>query len=147
MDKPEVIKIVKREVPRYQKLLNLPHWIFNFQYGWIDDAEDSFYGKCWPDPDYNTATIKINFELHENEEILVRTIRHEMLHVVHAEFETYRKAASLLMTKPEFMAMDVVFGACCEKTVKQLEFMLKSLGIPLVKPKPKKKEKKVKKKK
>jgi len=142
MDKSQAIRIVKRELPRYKKILNLPHWVFSFEYSWIGDSDDMIYGQCIAEPDYNSALITINVQLIEDEESLCRTIRHEMLHVLHSAFEVYRKAVAKILTNSEFNALDVLWGSCAESTVKQLEFSMGGMGIPVIKEKPKKKKRK-----
>ena len=142
MDESKVKIIVKREFKRYQQLLGLPHWTFDFRYQWIGDGNDWFLGRSYADSKYNTATIELNIELLEDEEAIVKTLRHEMLHVIHAEFATYRSAMEPLVTVAEFKSLNTVYSSCCEKTVKQLEFLMTGMKIPLLKPKPKKKKRK-----
>jgi len=134
VNKTQAMKIIKREFPRYQKLLHLQEWKFTFKYKWIGDEEDQTYGDCTADPSYRSVTISINHELHNSEAALIHTLRHEMLHILHSAFDTYRDMLEKLLDRREFEAVDTLYDFCSEDAVLLMENIFdKELKIPLSK--------------
>lgn len=55
---------------------------------------------------------------------VIASLRHEILHIMHAPFETYRQAVrQLVHDDSAFNALDEVWTLACEQTVKNLEHM------------------------
>jgi len=136
MDKSLVQKIIRRELNRYRKLLSLQDWTITIKYNWIGDEDDATCGDCEANPNYKTAAITINPDMAANEKELIHTLRHEMFHILHASFETYRNTVEKLITDKEFKAVEEVFDRCREDLVMCLESMFdKGLKIPLEKKK------------
>jgi len=134
MDKTTAQKIVKAQSPRYIKLFHLNDWKVTFKYNWIGEEGDLTFGTCTTDPSYKHATIVINPELLEDEIELVKTLRHELIHVLHSSFDIYRDTVQKLVSSKEFDALDTVFHYACEDAVMFIENILdKELKLPLMK--------------
>lgn len=82
-------------------------------------------GRCSPEPEYKRALIEIDNEAHDTEEEIIRTFRHEAIHIVLADFETYRKAAYQGIHDPTTLnILDIVWSNCVERSVNIIERIL-----------------------
>lgn len=127
MDKSAVKQWVEQNVERIQKEMGLPHWRLNIYYEVISTAmlkDESCPMSCMPLPQYESATIKIDPELHESPEDLEENLRHEFAHIIHSPFELPYYAIQMLLTEEQYNAINAVWKCACEMTVRNIERLL-----------------------
>lgn len=121
MDQSKVKELVNANIKQMRWALQLQDWNIDVTCG---PLEANCGGTCKSDPKRQRACIEINPAAHEDEVDVVTTLRHELLHVLHADFETYRKAVSQLVDSSTFNAIDEFFSHAAESLVARLERML-----------------------
>ena len=122
MNKDEAKEIVDEYLETMRWKLQLQDWGININYTRI--KQSGTIGMCRADPKYKRADIDLDYDLIENKTELLRTLRHELFHIMHSHFEVYRKAVSHLVTENEFDAIDEIFIHAAEDCVLKLENML-----------------------
>jgi len=86
--------------------------------------------ECTADHRYRTATIRLDAAQHDSEAELLRTMRHELLHLLHVDFNLYWMCAMRGVSGRAKAMMGEVYEAAQEKTVAAIEAMLDSgLGM------------------
>jgi hypothetical protein len=121
LDHSQVRSIVNANVEKMRWALQLQDWHIHVTHVHLDgDA----IGDCRPEPTYQRAYIRIDSDGHDTEEKVLDTLRHEMLHLLDAEMETYRKAVSQLLPDDVFNALDEFFRRAVEGMVGRVERML-----------------------
>lgn len=134
MDKSQVETIVTKYVGRYRSALGLQKWRLNIYYGPISDAPDQSTAKAQMTIDgaHHSAGMTIDPDAAESEEDVLTTLRHELLHLTHGYFDTYRKSVGAHLSPRVQNSTDEVWELACEHTVSTLEMMLDhGLSIPL----------------
>ena len=92
MDQSKVKAIVVREFRYLRARLALQAWVVSIEYGTIEgNPVDGIKGMCWANPKYETARILLDPYQLEDEEDVKFTIRHEMLHLFHADIHLLRQ--------------------------------------------------------
>jgi len=124
MDESQVKAIVNANVEEMRRALQLQDWEIKFEYHCLGHGSDVTEAVCTPDPRYNRAVIVIDPARAENEEEVLKSLRHELLHCLIAAIETYRKAVGQLLDEKPFNAIDELFCDAVETTVRRLEQML-----------------------
>ncbi len=85
---------------------------------------------CRADARYRVATIDIDVKQNPSEEQMLLTLRHELAHLLHIEFELFEMSTAHLIRKRERWALSEVYEAAQEKTVAAVEAMLDTgLGL------------------
>jgi len=129
MKESTAIKLItKKLVNRWKYLLGIEEWDIKFRYSKL---EEDTMGVCMADPQYKKATIIVDIAEHKNNEELLDTIRHEMLHIIHAEFELYREMIKDHVGANTLTTMDTVFELGAETVVRRLEGLLRKLDVNL----------------
>ncbi len=95
----------------------------------IYDSLNGQMGSICPDPSRRRATMKLDLQDHVDKNDLLDTIRHELLHLMHFQFEVYRKMLYQFITKPEEYAADQIWDDAIESLVFHLETMLDACGL------------------
>lgn len=81
-------------------------------------------------PEYRDARLVICPHVIADSDDFLDALVHEMCHMVHAEFETYRKAVATVVDDRAFDVLDVLWVMACEKTVAHLRRLIKhGLGL------------------
>lgn len=124
-------KIVNEHVEWLRWALGLQHWTIHIVYKRLGTAEgQTVLGRCETNRRYREATISIDNDEIESETQILRVLRHELLHVFHAGFETYRQMAHEMIDGKAMDAMDVAFHDSIEAVVAHIEHMLDAgLGL------------------
>ena len=89
MDKSEVQDIVSGAIEKMKDLLYLNDWQINIYYGHLGD---NMNGKCERDISYRIADITLDPEELDSKEEVLDVLRHELLHLVIADFDLYKAA-------------------------------------------------------
>jgi hypothetical protein len=131
MDRSEVRAIVGREIGPLMQRLGIDHWDVTVSYA--SSAEDSDgwieHGRCTRMIDYNKATITLNPESFNDEMAVLKTLRHELFHVVLAPFDLYSSAVDQVIDGDHAAhgLVDRVWTHACEGAVIALERMYRGL--------------------
>ncbi len=122
MNTAEVRAIVHDHMNGFLYALRLKDWHIGMQYRRPDNDA---VANCEADTSYRTATITIDPAKMEDEYDVVFTLRHELLHCLHCQFEVYRKQVFQLVHDTMVLnALDQAFNHACEVTVTSIEDML-----------------------
>src|SRR5262249_16537257 len=94
MDRSEVESIVELAMPTLRAQLGLEHWEIKFSYSPAPIDADGFLkrGECSRLVDYDSAYIDLNPESFEDERSLLKTLRHELFHIILSPFDLYLAA-------------------------------------------------------
>ena len=121
MDRSEVKKIVEDHFKFMKWDMQLQKWEIEVSF----DANDDSKAICSAEPNYHRAYINIDPSRHESAEDVVESLKHEMIHVLHCPFETYRKAVAHHLDEESFDALDEVFVMASEHTRSNIDNMLR----------------------
>lgn len=94
--------------------LGLSDWTVTVTY----ERDEDRMGSCSTMTSYQKATINIDPSHHDDEDEVLDTLRHELLHIVHDEF-------TILRTEEN----DRLHSHAAERTVLRMERMLDRLGF------------------
>lgn len=125
VDRAEARAVVDATIQDVLFMLRLCDWGVVIEWGHYEDVR----GICWAHPKYRRATIRIDNDNSSDLDDLLRCVRHELLHIMHASWQTYRAAVSQAMTAQEDRITDELFQLAAEETVGNLERMLDALGL------------------
>ncbi len=121
MDESKVREIVNAHVKEMRWALQLQDWRINVFYRHLDGEA---VADCRSNAGSRQAWIRIDNDKCDDKEEVLTTLRHELLHIFHAEMETYRKAVGQLIEDGPFNAVDEFFQQANEKFVTRIEQML-----------------------
>lgn len=122
MEAMDVRAIVEQHAPRMKNALGIERWDISITVG---RCHDEVKGQCEADPRYMIATIVIDPEHAEDLDDVVKTLRHEMLHVLVSPFEIYRAAVHQLVDiEAALNAVDEVWTFATENVVHSIEAAL-----------------------
>lgn len=124
MDTSEVRKLTDEHLPWLIWALQLQRWKVTVNLEHIGEsrlAGRNYIAECKADPSTHTVEIKIDPETIESEEELLKTLRHELFHVFHAEDDHVRRVLGQHITKEGFDTIDVLLSVLAESIVRRLE--------------------------
>lgn len=124
MDESQVKAIVNANLKQMRWALQLQDWDIEIEYRCLGHGTLTVKAECTPELRYLSAVIVIDPAEAENEEGVLKSLRHELLHCLTAAMETYRKAVGQLLDDKVFNAIDELFRDACENTVRGIEQML-----------------------
>jgi hypothetical protein len=132
MDASEAKRIVEVNVGAMVDALCLHHWRLEIHY--TSTGHENWKAKCdRSGSDYFIAELTFDPERHDDEQDLLRSLRHELLHLHLAPFDLYRD----LMTQhiddddsPQARQEQRAFSHAVEQMVGNLERMLANLDKP-----------------
>jgi hypothetical protein len=130
MDRSAVKAIVEREIGPLMARLGIPHWHLVVSYDLReDDGTCRINGRCTRVIDYNRAHIELAPGEFDDEAHVLKTLRHELFHVVASPFDLYMQAADQLTKEgsPEEAILRRVFDHAVEKATINLERMYRGL--------------------
>ncbi len=114
-------------LPWLRSAMMLNSWRVNLE--WVD-LEPGLLARCSTDARYRVADVEIDARQHETEARILSTLRHELAHILHAEFKLFELATSHLLSKPARESLGEVYDAAQEKTAVGIEMMLEQgLGL------------------
>ena len=124
-------KVALDALPWLKSAMMLNSWTVDLN--WID-LEPCMLARCAADARYKLADIQIDLGQINNDAHLLQTLRHELAHILHAEFKLYRRATNHLISQPACDSLGEVYGDAEEKTVRAIEDMLEiGLGLTTAK--------------
>lgn len=123
MDQSKVREIVEAHLADYQIAFGIPHWRITV---WYDHELDST-GRVNLQPEYDQCGITLNYTELEDDEMVLRVLRHEMFHIVNSPQKTFCDAVAAFfnsVSEPAAWAvLNSIYALCNERTVKHLERM------------------------
>ncbi len=121
MSKAEVKKIVEESIRPLRAALQLHDWQFVLVY---DTSLGKDRAACTRDCQRHAATLTFNPAELEDEQDVLWTLLHELLHIYHAEFDLYLDSVKVPVPKQVFDAIEPSFHNACEHVVQKLERLL-----------------------
>jgi hypothetical protein len=129
MELAKAKKIVDQHIGWLIWAMALNQWKIHVEYMHLGASEEGqLAGKCNINRRYCEATISLDNDVMSDETMLLNVLRHELMHVFHSGFNSYRDMVSQRIEGCEFQAMDVSFHDAMEATVGFVERML-DLGL------------------
>lgn len=127
MDASEVIRIADKHLPKMLWQLQLNMWTVRVDTASLQGMKASIRFEH----EYENAVITIDPEQTQDERDVLDSLRHELFHIIHADFQLFRAVALQGVMQQDADAMDQVYDYACEKTVLRLERMFEhGLGSP-----------------
>jgi hypothetical protein len=131
MDRSAVEATVAREIGPLCARLGIEGWKIAVSYDpeSVDGDGHLKHGECTRLVDYNSAHISLNPESFEDEDAVLRTLRHELFHVVLSPFDLYSSAVDRAIDTPASVReiLDRVWNHACERAVINLERMFSAM--------------------
>lgn len=123
MDHSRVKQLVGELLPWMRWALQLQEWDIGIELGPIDPNRDGdcVVGRCAPDPRYRRASIMLNPAKIEDDEELATILRHELLHVFHARFVSYRRQVGQNLGRDAMDTLDETYQDAIEEMVGMIE--------------------------
>lgn len=124
----EAKTIVERHIRWFKWGMGLTAWTINVYY---QRLSENVQGECSTDVRYLTATVTIDNDQVDDAERLLYVLRHEFLHILHAEFDhALNCAIEEFDGTTEKNLLWQMKRSAQERTVRALEFMLDcGLGV------------------
>lgn len=123
MDRTEAKAIIEKHARFMQWDMQLQKWEIEISLDVIDGGDRA---ECAADNSYTRALITIDYTKADTEADLLASLRHELIHVLHAPFETFRRAVRQLVDDENaWHAVDHVYEAAAEQTRSAIENMLR----------------------
>lgn len=130
MDHSMCRKIVLESLAPLTRALHLRDWSISVKFQPLGDNDHVIFADCTPDVRYRKATIRIDPAPHTSRADVLRSLRHELLHVVLAERETYRQVIEPALSEREFEMAEKALERAEEGTVNSIELFLdEGLGL------------------
>lgn len=119
----------EKALRRFRAALGLNDWDINIEWARIrppmyGEPGCDALGMCSADPSRRRATITLDHDLHESRDELLNTLLHELLHVLHADYELVRRQLLPLLSDRETQIAEHAFDHAAERLVGGLERML-----------------------
>lgn len=132
MDKSDVQEIVNDNVKWLRWALQLQEWSITFVY---ESLPDGIGGECRPNLPYKMATITIDPDKADNKADVLKTLLHELLHILLSPFENYRESVMQIADGKQMEnVLDTVYYRIHENVVYMLERMFRDgLGFDVKK--------------
>lgn len=129
MDRSEVKAIVDREIEALKERLGIPHWRIKASY---DLRDGDACGQCTRRVDYNQAFIEFDPDGLDDEQHVLKVLRHELFHVVLVPFDIVFNALRPVLEKDATLAgtIDSIREHATEQAVINLERMWSGLTHP-----------------
>jgi hypothetical protein len=130
MDRSECQAVVEGAMPPLMRRLGIPHWrvVVSYDPSAMDADGHLKHGECTRLVDYDSAHVKLNPESFDDREQLLRTLRHELFHIVLSPFDLYSTAIDRIEAlDPIRDVLDRVWDHACERAVINLERMYAGL--------------------
>jgi len=122
--------IVKENIKQLRWALQLQDWqISNVCERIEDKSDDSEWGDtagyCLANPNYRAACITLDADKIDDEADVLAILRHEMLHLFHAELSrVFLAQVKTAVSEREYELLGITFAHCIERIVGRIEYML-----------------------
>lgn len=137
MDKSEVQAILDEAIPVELERLGLSWWRLVFALGPTDLGPD-YNAVCFRLPNYDRARITLDPEGLDSKDEVISTLRHELLHLIHAPFDLVESQLAEALSDKEFRVLAPLWRYATEQTVRNLERMFRGLTEQAIQPPQKK---------
>lgn len=127
MDASEVKRIAEAALEPMATALHVREYEVHLRFEPLDDGNPA---RCEPNCPYLYAVITLDPAQQDDEEQVLNDLRHELLHVVHAEWAVYDNM--LKASAGEWLSEEVAdraYTLASERQVAKLERMLDGLGM------------------
>lgn len=133
MERSEVRAIVEREIDCLKERLGIPHWRIKLGY---DLRDGDACGQCIRHVDYDQAFIDFDPGGLDDEQHVLKVLRHELFHVVLVPFDIVFNALRPVLDKDATLAgaIDSIREHATEQAVINLERMWQGLTHDAVPP-------------
>lgn len=121
-------QVVQAAISPMRHAMSLQSWRVTVNYIRFS-GDDGTLAQVHADHRYMRATIDIDYDRHESAAEVLRSLRHELLHLFHADFGLYREVVGKAAESDVFETMEPIHNAACERTVAALERMLDFCGM------------------
>jgi hypothetical protein len=128
MDRSAVEAIVRREIEPLKERLGLAHWHTAVDLGPI---EDGAIGQCSRKIDYDKAYIELDPGRLDDEEEILKVLRHELFHVIVSPFDLFERGVANAGLSG---AMNAVLGRVWDHAVEQAVINLERMFAGLTRP-------------
>lgn len=119
MKSSELEALLDVYVPALREVFQLNQYALTWEVGALQEkncAEISI------NQDYETASLIFDAAKLDTEEDVIDAVRHELFHVLLAEFETFRRSSYQHVLTPAAQdSLEVLWTSCSERTVVRLE--------------------------
>lgn len=134
MELREAKRIMDDHLLAMRHLLYLNDWKINLKWGSFKTAhsegEFEVLAQCSVEASYKQASIEVDHTRLHDEEDLLRVIRHELLHLFHADLNLYRDQTREMLGARSWNAVEAAWLNGVERLVLQMEAMLDNgLGL------------------
>jgi hypothetical protein len=127
LDRSAVKAVVDRDIGGLLRDLGIGHWHIRIAYTPAQTSADGIdsKGECTRLVDYNSAAITLNPEAFDDEAEVVKTLRHELFHVVLSPFDVAWNAVKKALDEESvlFGVVQSVWTHATEKAAINLERM------------------------
>ena len=127
MDTSEARRLVDQQLPWLIWALQLQRWKITVSLEHIGESRmdgRNFIAECKADPSTHLVTIRLDPETIDTEAELLKSLRHELFHVFHAEDDHVRRVVGQHMSREGFDSIEVLLDVLAESIVRRLEAFL-----------------------
>ena len=127
MDTSEARRLTDEHLPWLIWALQLQKWNVTVSMEHIGESRmggRNFVAECKADPSTHLVTIRLDPEQIDSEAELLKSLRHELFHVFHAEDDHVRRVLGQHMSQDAFDSIDVLLSVLAESIVRRLESFL-----------------------
>ncbi len=127
MTRKDVIRVVEENVEAMRTAMRLDDWVIRFEEGRLDSLDGSIARACCNvDASYRELVVTFDAEAcaDKDEQALLDTIRHELLHAIIGSFYIYRTTAVDGLDASLKRVLDTVFSHAQEHVIGSIERML-----------------------
>lgn len=123
MDKSKVVDCVEANLEELKKLFGLERWRISIYYEPLRPHADGFRPTMQVDDrvEYEMAAITIDCASLDDEEEVIRFLKHELMHLLHAPFGLFWNAFGSDSNHPSRQSMEAVWKHAQELTVLNIE--------------------------
>lgn len=127
MDTSEARRLTDEHLPWLIWALQLQRWKIAVSLEHIGEsrmAGRNYIADCKADPSTHSVTIRLDPETIDSEAELLKSLRHELFHVFHAEDDHVRRVLGQHMSQDAFDSIEVLLDVLAESIVRRLEAFL-----------------------
>jgi hypothetical protein len=130
MKRSDVEPIVAEHLPRLSAALGLHHWEVTLSYENVDVDDEGYWkrGECTRLVDYQSAHITLNPSAFLTPDDVLKTLRHELFHIILSPFDLYQAAVDRAgINQPITDLLGRIWDHAVERSVAALERMHEGL--------------------
>ena len=113
-------------VESFRKIMGFGEWTIDVQF---ERLQGNIFAETAIASEYRRATMTFDLATHTEGDAVLKSVRHEFLHLLHCQLELYRQSISGVVTESQWCILEKVWGNACEDTVARIETMLDNFGF------------------